>query len=216
MKGRLMGKGDTSVTHGDTSKTRCVTPQTSVGNEVTNRVTHVTHFPYESHVHARGRAHAEVTEKSVTMCHLSPDADAQRYAVQEADEASKPVYRPGDDFLEFKRSVRLAALDVMILTFAALRHAQWLARLGVCPPDVARQIERHIKEVARIVRRTDADVDAASRSRGCAGSPQDATRSPRRARTRKATPGLFDATGANTAASGAREAGQGGARGGCD
>lgn len=213
MKGRLMGKGDTSVTHGDTSKTRCVTPQAPVGNEVTNRVTHVTHFPYESHAHARGRAHAEVTEKSVTMCHLSPDADAQRYAMRKADEASKPVYRPGDDFLEFKRSVRLAALDVMILTFAALRHAQWLARLGVCPPDVARQIERHINEVARILRRTDDDVDAAPRG---AGSPRDAPRSPRWARTRKATPGLFDATGANTAASGARETGQGGARGGCD
>jgi len=116
------------------------------------RVTQMTHFPQEFHTRGRGRAHSEVTAKSVTMCHLSPGADPAPYATGEADEPHKPVYRVGDDVLAFKRGVRLAAIDVMILTFAAVRHAQWLGKLGLCPPDIAQQIERHLAGIAHVIR----------------------------------------------------------------
>ena len=115
-------------------------------------VTDVTDFDRKSgHTRAHAHAHGQVTENSVTICHLSPDADAKRYAVCEADEPVKRVYTPADRLLEPKQSVRFAALDVMILTFAATRHAQWLARLGVCPPDVAEQIRNHISRIEQII-----------------------------------------------------------------
>lgn len=81
----------------------------------------------------------------------SIDADAKRYATCDYDDPNKPVYRPSDDPLEFKRSVRFAAIDVMILTFAARRHAERLTRIGVCPPDIAALIRQDTAYITNVV-----------------------------------------------------------------
>jgi len=54
-----MRKGDTfwsRVTRGDALKMRCVTPQVLQMQGFTKRVTHMTHFPQESHTRVRTRA----------------------------------------------------------------------------------------------------------------------------------------------------------------
>jgi hypothetical protein len=81
----------------------------------------------------------------------SIDADAKHFATCDHDDPSKPVYRLSDEPLEFKRSVRFAAIDVMILTYAARRHAQWLSRIGVCPPDVAALIRKDVAYITRVI-----------------------------------------------------------------
>ena len=85
------------------------------------------------------------------------------YARCQADEPDMPVYKPDDDFLEFKRSVRLAAIDVMILAFAARRHAQWLHRIGVCPPDIADLIAKDLDAIRSIVPASPESPDVGAR-----------------------------------------------------
>ncbi|MBI1375187.1 MAG: hypothetical protein GC159_20915 [Phycisphaera sp.] len=73
------------------------------------------------------------------------------YAASGTDADAKPVYRPSDDPLPFTRNVRFAAIDVMILTFAARRHAEWLASIGACPDDVARLISADLDAIAGLL-----------------------------------------------------------------
>ena len=79
-----------------------------------------------------------------TDAHPGPPP-VRRYATHDGDR--RPSYRLGNEPLPFSEDVRLAALDVMILTFAAKRHAEWLMQLGACPSDVAGQIRRHLAVV---------------------------------------------------------------------
>ena len=51
-----------------------------------------------------------------------------------------------------RRDLRQASLNLMILTYAARRHAQWLSKIGVCPPHVAQLILADLEAVAEIVR----------------------------------------------------------------
>ena len=73
------------------------------------------------------------------------------YASSDDEANTRPVYRPGDDALPFSRNVRGAALDLMILTYAAARHARWLAEIGACPQDIAEQIRHHIEQIRTVV-----------------------------------------------------------------
>jgi len=196
-----MGTGDRSVTDGDGSKPRSVTPQAPEQKQVTNPVTDVTDAPGKSHTRARAHAHGKVTENSVTICHLSPeppgaseapDADAKRYAMCDHDDPAKPVYRPEDDVLEFKRSVRFAAIDVMILTYAARRHAEWLSEIGVCPPDIAKLIRQDLAYITSVLERERQDVAAAMPASAGLGDVGPRSREDVRATT--PTPTLFDAT----------------------
>ena len=120
------------------------------------------------------------------------DADAKRYATCAHDDPAKPVYTPADDVLEFKRSVRFAAIDVMILAFAARRHAEWLSEIGVCPPDIARLIRNDLAYITSVLppeAGTDAPSTANLRGLGDVGP-----RSPGPPRATTPTPTLFDAT----------------------
>jgi hypothetical protein len=195
---------DRSVTDGDRSKTQSVTHQPSKVKQLMKPVTDVTDFRQESHARAHARAHAKVTENSVTICHLSPDADAKRYATCDHDDPNKPVYRPSDDPLEFKRSVRFAAIDVMILTFAARRHAEWLNRIGVCPPDIAALIRKDTAYITNMLPPAEAAEPLEKPSSPSGGTvvvtPVADTladvgpRSPGATRRTTPTPSLFDAT----------------------
>lgn len=73
------------------------------------------------------------------------------YAANDAEASGKPAYRVGDDPLPYRRNVRGAALDLMILTYAAMRHARWLEEIGACPPDVAEQIRHHVDQIRAVV-----------------------------------------------------------------
>jgi hypothetical protein len=123
------------------------------------------------------------------------DADANRYMTCDYDDPAKPVYTPADDVLEFKRSVRFAAIDVMILAFAARRHAEWLSEIGVCPPDIAKLIRKDLAYITNVLDRERQDVAAPRPTSG--GSPtlgDVGPRSPGAARATTPTPTLFDAT----------------------
>jgi len=110
----------------------------------------------------------------------------RRYAASESDR--KPTYRSGDSPLPFSPDLRIAALDVMILTFAAKRHADWLAGLGECPADVAEQIQRHLAGIEQAL----ASPDAGSPRVGDVGLRSQRSQSP----TTDTTP-LFRPTRAN-------------------
>jgi len=85
------------------------------------------------------------------MTQQLPPIPQRAYAADDAQAQTKPVYRPSDDPLPFTRNVRFAAIDVMILTFAARRHAEWLASIGACPDDVARLISADLDAIARLL-----------------------------------------------------------------
>jgi hypothetical protein len=120
------------------------------------------------------------------------------YARCAADKPARPVYQPTDDFIQFKRSVRLAAIDVMILTYAARRHARWLSKIGVCPPDVAALIMADVDAVAKIIGQGQA-VNTNNNAKPTpisAPSPRLAHVGPCSPRAQTGdgdTPGLFDA-----------------------
>jgi hypothetical protein len=123
------------------------------------------------------------------------DADAKRYMTCDYDDPAKPVYTPADDVLEFKRSVRFAAVDVMILAFAARRHAEWLSDIGVCLPDIAKLIRNDLAYITSVLEREHQDVAAPPPA--SAGSPtlgDVGPRSPGPPRATTPTPTLFDAT----------------------
>lgn len=126
------------------------------------------------------------------------DADAKRYATCEYDDPTKPVYTPADDVLEFKRSVRFAAIDVMILTYAARRHAEWLNKIGVCPPDIARLIHQDLAYITNVLDRerqnvaTPAPTSGGLHTSGVLGDV--GPRSQPAPRRTTSTPTLFDAT----------------------
>ena len=125
------------------------------------------------------------------MTQQLPPTPQRPYATDDVQAQTKPVFQPGDDPLPFTRDVRYAAIDVMILTFGALRRAQWLEKIGLCPPDVAEQIERHVEMITRIVRRVDAPTNPAPHV-GPRPQPPERGDNP--------TPSLYDATRANTVA----------------
>ena len=83
-----MSKGDRSVTKNDRSKGASVTPQPPEDKRVTSAVTDVTDIS-PIYAYALRRAHGKLIGNSVTICHLSPDGDAARYATCADDE-------PGD------------------------------------------------------------------------------------------------------------------------
>lgn len=85
------------------------------------------------------------------MTQQLPPIPQREYAADDVQAQAKPVYRPGDDPLPFTRNVRFAALDLMILTFSARRHAQWLASIGACPEDVACIISADLDDIARLI-----------------------------------------------------------------
>ena len=87
----------------------------------------------------------------VVVTHELPPIPQRPYAANEAEEATKPVYRLDRNQIPFSRNVRMAAIDVMILTFAARRHAEWLATIGECPEDVARMIQADLDQIARLI-----------------------------------------------------------------
>jgi len=120
------------------------------------------------------------------------DADAKRYMTCDYDDPAKPVYTPAEDVLEFKRSVRFAAIDVMILAFAARRHAEWLSEIGVCPPDIAKLIRNDLAYITSVLERERQDVAAPPPASGGLGDV--GPRSPRPPRATTPTPTLFDAT----------------------
>lgn len=134
----------------------------------------------------------------------SIDADAKRYATCDEDDPAKQVYRLVDDPLKFKRSVRFAAIDVMLLTYAALRHTEWLNQIGVCPPDVAAIIRKHTAYITSMLPPADANTTPA-RPHSSSGGSVAATpvadtaadvgpRSPGAAKRTSPAPSLFDAT----------------------
>jgi len=126
------------------------------------------------------------------------DADAKRYMTCDYDDPAKPVYTPADDVLEFKRSVRFAAIDVMILAFAARRHAEWLDEIGVCPPDIAKLIRNDLAYITSVLERERQDVAAPPPvvvgSPASGGLGDVGPRSPGPPRATTPTPSLFDAT----------------------
>ena len=90
-----------------------------------------------------------------------------RYATSDTDR--KPLYTPADDPLPFANDVRHAALDVMILAYAARRHAEWLASIGPCQPDVAELIAKDLDAIGRA-------IAGDSGGAGCDGAAPDATK----------------------------------------
>jgi len=77
--------------------------------------------------------------------HRTAPPPMRRYATCDAD--NKPTYHLDEPVLPFSESVRIAALDVMILMYAARRHADWLAEIGECPADVKKLIQGHIERI---------------------------------------------------------------------
>jgi hypothetical protein len=135
------------------------------------------------------------------------DGDAKRYATCDYDDRAKPVYTPADDVLEFKRSVRFAAIDVMILTFAARRHAEWLSEIGVCPPDIAKLIRKDLAYITSVLDREGTDVATLMPTSGASGRLADVgPRSSGAARSTTPTPTLFDATRRDVGQTGPSEA----------
>lgn len=125
----------------------------------------------------------------MTSTPVSPPPE-RPYAATEADEATKPVYRVGNEPLPLSRNPHMAACDVMILTYAAQRHAKWLRQIGVCPVAIAGQIRRHL---ALIEEALVADGDASPQSHDVGPRAPDAPRGG------DASPRAQNATGRNTA-----------------
>ena len=123
-----------------------------------------------------------------TSAHQLPPIPQRPFASSDAEAQTKPVYRPGDDPLPFTRNVRFAALDVMILTYAARRHAEWLASIGACPDDVAKVIRNDVEDITRLLLTPPAPTPTAS------PSPDVGPRPPRPARAKDAPTSLWDAT----------------------
>lgn len=71
----------------------------------------------------------------------------RRYAT--AGAPHRPLYQPDHKPLPFSGQPRLAWCDVMILTFAARRHAEHAAALGPAAPDAARLIEADLAVIVR-------------------------------------------------------------------
>ena len=123
------------------------------------------------------------------MTQQLPPIPQRPFASSDAEAQTKPVYRPGDDPLPFTHNVRFAALDVMILTYAARRHAEWLATIGACPDDVAQVIRNDISDITRLLLTPPAPTPAPP------PSPDVGPRPPRPARAKGAPTSLWDATG---------------------
>lgn len=115
---------------------------------------------------------------------LSTLAQHRPYALGEADLSTKPVYQASDPHLTLTRNPRLAALDLMILTFAARKHAEWLTRLTTCPSDIAAIIRADLDAIR-------AAIDASPRlaDGGPRGQPVNVGEG--------GTPGLWNATRPN-------------------
>ena len=103
-----------------------------------------------------------------------------RYAT--ADAPTRPVYTPGDDALPLNDDPHLASCDVMVLTFAARRHAEHLATLRGVTRDVVNAIRADLEAIATAIA-TSADVGPRSRTA---------------AQVAVEPPGLFAPTRANT------------------
>ncbi len=80
-----------------------------------------------------------------------PPVPQRPFAAGDAEVGTKPVYRPSDDPLPFSRNARLAALDVMILVFAARLHIEHLNGIGKCQEDVAALIRRDLEAIHRLL-----------------------------------------------------------------
>ena len=104
----------------------------------------------------------------------------RRYAT--ADAPDRPVYTSGDDPLPLSDDPHLASCDVMVLTLAARRHAEHLAKLGRATPDVVDVIRADLDAIAALIA-TAADVGP---------------RSQPAAQVAVEPPGLFSPTPANT------------------
>ncbi|MCC6680721.1 MAG: hypothetical protein IT445_07445 [Phycisphaeraceae bacterium] len=85
------------------------------------------------------------------MTQQLPPIPQRPYVADDVQAQIKPVYRFSDDPPSFTRNVRFVAIDVMILTFTARRHTEWLASIGVCPDDVARLISSDLDAIARLI-----------------------------------------------------------------
>jgi hypothetical protein len=116
------------------------------------------------------------------MTQQRPSIPQRPFAANDQQAQTQPIYRPGDDPLPFTRNVRFAALDVMILTFAARRHTEWLSSIGVCPDDVALLINANLDAVARLLTPPPSiepvasqPPDAGPRSRAVASPKDDPT-----------------------------------------
>ena len=112
------------------------------------------------------------------------------YATNDNEANCKPVYRVGNEPLPLSRNPHMAACDVMILTYAAQRHAKWLRQVGTCPPDIAGQIRRNLALIEEAIA---ADDDASPQS------PDVGPRAPDAPRGGDATPAAQNATRRNTA-----------------
>ena len=134
------------------------------------------------------------------MTQQLPPIPQRPYAADDEQAKAKPVYRPGDDPLPFTRNVRFAAIDVMILTFAARRHAEWLASIGACPDDVARLISADLDVIARLLTPPPAIEPVPPQP------PDVGPRSQPAARTTDAPTSLWDATRGDVGETGADRA----------
>ena len=112
------------------------------------------------------------SESPESQSHPSSDVappPVRRYATCESD--NKPTYHLDEPALPFSDHPRIAALDVMILMFAARRHAEWLAELGECPSDVAELVQGHLNAVAEYLGlRPPTTPDVGPRSQPATGS----------------------------------------------
>ena len=111
-----------------------------------------------------------------------------RYAI--ADAPTRPVYTPGDDALPLNDDPHVASCDVMVLTFAARRHAEHLARLGDATPDIVDAIRADLDAIR-------ADLDAIATLIATAADVGPRSR-PAAQVDVAAPPGLFSPTRANT------------------
>jgi hypothetical protein len=143
------------------------------------------------------------------MTQRLPSIPQRPYAASDADAQANPIYRPGNDPLPFTRNVRFAAIDVMILTFAARRHAQWLVSIGTCPEDVAELIRADLDAMARLLTPPAPAVEPVALQKPPVEpappqtpaikpvppqTPDVGPRSPRAARAKDAPTNLWDAT----------------------
>jgi hypothetical protein len=134
------------------------------------------------------------------MTQQLPPIPQRPYAADDVQAQTKPVYRPSDDPLPFTRNIRFAAIDVMILTFAARRHAEWLASIGACPDDVARLISADLDAIARLITPPPAIEPVPPQT------PDVGPRSQPAARPKDAPTSLWDATRGDVGETGADRA----------